>query len=264
MKKKQLQNSFYSLAHAHVYDKVRCERLANQVIAVIENYLTRKPLNAYSCLDLGCSTGIMANKFASRFKKVVGIDVDKSAVTYAKKKYKRKNLTFFTGDATKLKFPANTFDIIVCQELYENLYEQQVLFDEIFRVLTPNGICYFAGDNLLFPIETHYRIPFIHYLPKAVEKKVIRMLGHEKYYIGNWKTFWQIKKMCQNFIIHDYTKKILRDPQKYKFLKLYKYKKMFNMIPESIFSLLYYFLPTYIFILQKPKMNTSNHLKHIS
>lgn len=246
-------SSFYSLAHPHVYDATSKKRIVNQVTEVLKDFLKSTKLNTLTSLDLGCSVGITTSYLSSSFKKITGSDVDKDAIGYAKKIFRKKNLDFIVDDATKTRFKSNMFDVVVCQEVYENVEEPQKLFDEIYRILKHGGVCYFAGDNLLFPIETQYDIPFLLYLPDSVAQLVLKLLGHKKYYLGHFKTYWQLRRLCKNFIVHDYTLKILKNPQKYQFSRLLKYKKIVDFLPDPILSILYYFLPTYIWILEKPK-----------
>ena len=253
MKNTSLANDFYSNAHPIMYDKESRTRVAAQAYKVLSDFLKKKDLSNFTCLDLGCSTGIITYYLAPHFKRIVGIDIDKNAITSARENYKRNNLNFLVQNGKKLKFPTNSFDIIVCQEVYENVDEPDKLLHEIYRVLKPKGVCYFAADNLLFPIESQYKIPFLLYLPDRVAQIVLKLLGYKKFYLGHFKTYWQLKNLCKNFIVHDYTLKILKNPKKYQFSRLLKYKKIVGVLPNSALSFLYYFLPTYIWILEKSK-----------
>jgi len=246
-----LANVFYSTAHSIMYNVKSRRRVATQAYEVIAHFLSKQDLHRLSCLDIGCSTGIITSYFAPHFKRTIGVDIDKNAISFAKKTYKREDLTFRVEDARKLTFPANSFDVIICQEVYENVDEPTKLLSEIYRVLKPGGICYFTADNLLFPIESQYKIPFLLYLPDTVAALILRLLGHKRFYLGHFKTYWGLKTLCKQFIFHDYTLPILRNPQKYKFTRLYKYKNIVNRLPNSILSMLYFFIPTFIWILQK-------------
>lgn len=251
MKKTSLANASYSIAHPIMYNVESRKRVAVQAYKVLAHFLRSDDLSNLSCLDIGCSTGIITSYLSPYFKKTVGVDVDKDAISFAQKTYQNGNLTFKVEDGGNLTFPANSFDIVICQEIYENADKPEKLLSQIYRVLKPQGICYFTGDNLLFPIESQYDIPFLLYLPDSIAKIILRLFGHKKFYLGHFKTYWGLRQLCKKFTVHDYTLQIVRNPETYKFIRLYKYKTFVNLLPSFVLSLLYFFVPTFIWILEK-------------
>ncbi|MBU1862989.1 MAG: class I SAM-dependent methyltransferase [Candidatus Omnitrophica bacterium] len=78
------------------------------------------------------------------------------------------------GDGTKLPFKDNSFDIVFSNSVIEHLgtWERQYLFaKEIMRV---GKNIFVQTPNKYFFIEPHVMTPFIHYLPKKIQKKIIR------------------------------------------------------------------------------------------
>lgn len=250
MKKTSLANASYSVAHPIMYNVESRKRVAIQAYKVLTHFLRRRDLSNLSCLDIGCSTGIITSYLAPFFQKTVGVDVDKDAISFAQKTYRKYDITFKVGDGG-LTFPANSFDIVICQEVYENADKPEKLLNQIYRVLKPKGICYFTGDNLLFPIESQYDIPFLLYLPDSIAKIILRFLGHKKFYLGHFKTYWGLRQLCKKFVVHDYTLPIILNPEIYEFTKLYKYKTFANFLPNFVLSFLYFFVPTFIWVLEK-------------
>lgn len=252
MKRHTLGNDYYSAAHPSVYEKENKLRVAKQAQRILSDFLGSPTLQRLTCLDIGCSVGITSNCFASLFKKVIGVDIDPHAIAIAQKTYRKKNLSFVHEDALNLQLPAHSFDVILCQEVYSYVTNPKRLFSEMYRVLKPGGVVYFAGDNLLFPIESQYKIPFLHWLPDRLSALFLRLLGHEHYYLGHYKTYWALASLCRRFVLTDYTIPVLENPKKFHFSRLYKFKKIVSLLPDSVLGGVKYFLPTFIWILEKP------------
>jgi SAM-dependent methyltransferase len=65
--------------------------------------------------------------------RLVGIDIDKEGVL------KWRLPDTLVGDGKKLPFRDNSFDVILCLEVLEHLYDPFCLFVETYRVLKPQG-----------------------------------------------------------------------------------------------------------------------------
>ncbi len=57
-------------------------------------------------------------------------------------------------DALDTVFEDNKFHVVICNQMYEHVPDPERLMNEIFRILTPGGICYFGAINRLKIIET--------------------------------------------------------------------------------------------------------------
>ncbi len=102
-----------------------------------------------SVLDLACGEGygsFMLSKVASS---VHGVDISAEAIDRAQSKYlsPSNNLHFFRGDASRLNFSDNQFDIVVSFETIEHLYTQEEMISEVRRVLKPEGILIISSPN---------------------------------------------------------------------------------------------------------------------
>jgi hypothetical protein len=58
--------------------------------------------------------------------------------------------------------------------------DPEALLRSIHDVLNPGGICYFAGPNLLWPIEPHVFWPFVHWLPRRLAQGAMRIFGSRR------------------------------------------------------------------------------------
>jgi 2-polyprenyl-3-methyl-5-hydroxy-6-metoxy-1,4-benzoquinol methylase len=245
---KKYQNEYASI-RPQMYDKKSRELKGVRIVKTLEDYFGLGKLKNLTLLDVGASTGIIDNVLAKHFKKVIGTDIDQGGITFAKKKFKQKNLVFKKEDAMALSFKDNQFDVVVCTHVYEHVPNAQKLFDEMHRVLRPGGVCYLAAINALWPIEPHYDLPFLSYLPKSLANIYIKVKGKKEYY-ETPVTYWGLMKLTKSFVRIDYTAKILQRP------KTFGYNNsVFDFVPKVFFnmfsSIAKYIAPTTFWILVK-------------
>ena len=88
---------------------------------------------------------------------------------------------FFKGDARKMKFKKNSFDLVFSSATIEHVgsFKNQVKFlNECYRVT--NNISFITTPNRNYPIDFHTRLPLIHLLPKKIHRNILNFFG-EKY-----------------------------------------------------------------------------------
>jgi len=114
-------------------------------------------------------------------------------------------------------FDNESFDLVICAQVYEHVPDSKQLLAEIKRLLKPNGICYFAAGNRLNLIEGHYKLPFLSVIPKPLAHVYLLILGRGKYYYENHLTYWRLKRLVLQFEfdVVDYTAKVIYEPEKY-------------------------------------------------
>lgn len=108
----------------------------------INSFITEKS----KVLEIGCTNGfssIEINKITNC--NVIGIDINKNSIKNANEKIKSNDLDdskirFEYGDAEDLSiFDDNTFDLIICGNAISFINNKSKAFNEIIRVLKPNG-----------------------------------------------------------------------------------------------------------------------------
>ena len=247
-----LGNASYSTSHKIVIEKKDRLRVARQLFSLLKDYIDPKEFKSLNLLDVGCSAGDITAYFSKYVGKTMGLDVDRQAIKLAIKRYAGfKNLSFIEASGSKLPFKNESFEIVLCNQVYSYVANPEGLMNEILRVMKSRGICLFTGDNLLRPIEPLYNLPFIRLFPKNLTKRLLKLLGYKKIYIGDYKTLWGMKKLLVQFEIEDCTIRVLKNPTKYSFANLIKYEGLINKIPNWILYLMEPFFPTFIFILKK-------------
>ncbi|WP_376692635.1 class I SAM-dependent methyltransferase [Wenzhouxiangella sp. EGI_FJ10409] len=112
-------------------------------------------------LDAACGEGYGSNLLAARARSVTGLDIGEAAVAHARERYRRDNLQFDQGNATKLPYDDGSFDVVVSFETLEHLEAQETLLAEFRRVLRPDGFLVISSpDRKTYSDETGYDNPF--------------------------------------------------------------------------------------------------------
>ena len=104
-------------------------------------------------LDLGCYDGYILRRLRARAKiKGVGIDISPKAVALAKHATQLEGLPgleFIVSDGISLPFSDDSFDVVVCSEIFEHVPDLDGVVSEISRVLTKGGRLYATMPNSL-------------------------------------------------------------------------------------------------------------------
>lgn len=88
-------------------------------------------------LDLGCGDGIFGSVFLGRGRKIVGFDLNQSALDQAIKRGIYASL--IQGDARKLPFSDNTFASVLANSSLEHMTNLEQVLKEIQRVVRRGG-----------------------------------------------------------------------------------------------------------------------------
>lgn len=112
-------------------------------------------------LDAACGEGYGSHLLAARARSVTGLDIGEEAVAHARERYRRDNLRFEQGDATRLPYEDDRFDVVISFETLEHLEHQETLLAEFRRVLRPEGFLVISSpDRKTYSDETGYDNPF--------------------------------------------------------------------------------------------------------
>jgi len=102
-----------------------------------------------SVLDAGCGTGELSAVLAEETDgEVVGVDADPSLLTVA-----RERVPTVAGDATRLPFADDSFDLVVCQALLINLPDPAAAVREFARVAR-HRVAAIEPDNGAVTVES--------------------------------------------------------------------------------------------------------------
>ena len=244
------QHNFSEQYPYSMYDYRRREIKARTMVEVLRDYL-QSDLKTLNLLDIGCSTGIISYYLSHHFGSVVGIDIDRPAVTYASATFQKDNLSFSHSDSLHILQPNDHFDVAICAQVYEHVPDANQMMKEIYRVLKPGGVCYFAAGNRMQLIEPHYNLPFLSMLPQNAANTYLRLTAKGKVYYENHLSYWGLKRLVGNFTIVDYTRKIIENPSRFHAGYLLPSGSIKNWIAKLFARYAYQLLPGYIWLLKK-------------
>jgi len=214
---------------------------AKKIISVLQKFIDLKECNV---LDIGTGSGNIIADIAKHCKSAISVDMhDERQV--------KTGYTFKKVDNEKLPFKDNTFDAAISNHVFEHVPNQTLHLAEIHRVLKKHGILYLATPNKLWPLDPHYKLPFITWLPRKVSNAYLQAVKGKDWDIYS-RTYYHLKKMAKGkFMIHNATLDIIKNPQKYN-LEIYKgLQPIVSMMPRIVLRLLNPIVPTYILILRK-------------
>jgi len=247
------QYGFSDIHSDQVFDVEIRRQKANKILAVLEDYFLGE-VEDLSLLDVGCSSGIMAQVFDKKFNKVVGVDIDSNAVRFAAENFQSESLKFSIQDSMNIAFPDSTFDVVVCAHIYEHVPDARRLLSEIHRVLKSGGVCYFEAGSRLNIMEPHYRLPFLSIIPKPLAHLYLRIAGRGDYYYEKHLTLGQMKKLVSQFDLKDYTLEVVRNPEKYHIAGKIRTGTFKQKLAILGLTSAYWLFPTFIWVLSKRKI----------
>ncbi len=96
-------------------------------------------------LDVGAGTGRVSLSLSLAGAQVTALDVSEKILEVLKRK--NKNIITIVGEAENLPFEKENFDVIVSAFLIVHLKDPKIFFDEVYRVLKPNGLFLVSNIN---------------------------------------------------------------------------------------------------------------------
>ena len=81
-------------------------------------------------LDVGCGNGFVAYKIAQKAHSVFAIDINKSSIELAKRKYNRKNIEYINSDILNYEFEEK-FDYIILSNILEHIKDRKEFLNKI-------------------------------------------------------------------------------------------------------------------------------------
>ncbi len=105
-------------------------------------------------IDIGCGEGYLLS-LLPKIRQVIGLDISKTALVKAKELLKENlYVRLIYGDAQDLPLADNSFNKVVCSEVFEHVPDPELVIKEIYRILKKNGV-------VVISVPDEKRIQFI-------------------------------------------------------------------------------------------------------
>lgn len=153
-------------------------RFAEQILRTTGPFRAT-PTEELAVLDVGCGFGATSLALAEECRSVVGIDPWPKLIDKARADAEERglnNVDFEQADIVSWERP-NQFDLVVLDNVLEHLPDQRTSLKNISSSLKPGGVCYVLVPNRLWPIEVHYKLPFLGWLPLSIANCYLRLSG---------------------------------------------------------------------------------------
>jgi ubiquinone/menaquinone biosynthesis C-methylase UbiE len=243
----------YSLHFPTTKDTATRQRKAAKITQALVTHLQREDLRGLFCLDLGCSIGVISQTLTAAGARIVGVDIDASALKLAICRLDG-HAAFVLSDVGATPFPDETFDVLICSQVYEHTPSLTLLAGEIRRVLKTGGVCFFSGPNRWAVMEEHYHLPFLSWMPKEWADFYVRLSGHAREYYECPRSAGELQVALAGLAIHDLTSEMLRHPERYAMEpEVGRFKYVARCVPDWAWTRLGHVVPNFNWILIKEK-----------
>lgn len=178
MQERQINRQKYFEELAHTSEKY--------YLPYIQQY--KKIVPSMRVLEIGCGDGGNLVPFAKRGCAVMGVDLSPSRIEVAKNCFASLELQgdFVAADIFTVKELERQFDLIICHDVLEHIFDKSQFIENLKKYVKPGGMVFMSFPAWQMPFGGHQQIchsrvlshlPWIHLLPRAVYRGMLRMAG---------------------------------------------------------------------------------------
>lgn len=247
--KRHLQFGFSQQHPEAILDAAGRARKARKILQILA--CERPDLADCRLLEIGCGAGLMTEHFARACRTVVAVDIDAEALRVARARHPAEHVLYALMDSQRHALAPETFDVVVCNHVYEHVPDAARLMDEIERLLAPQGICYFGAGNRLTWMEPHYRLPLLSVVPKWMAHPYLRWFRAQRHYYETHRTYWGLKALVARFHRVDYTLKVIAAPERFAAEDLLRPGSARQRLASFLARRFYWACPTFLWVLRR-------------
>ncbi|MCS6977881.1 MAG: class I SAM-dependent methyltransferase [Gemmatales bacterium] len=176
----------------------RAADFARQIVETCKPFAASPP-ESWEVLDVGCGYGHTAAELAKVCRSVTGIEPSEPLAREAiRLAADIPNLTIRQASVYDLE-PKPLYDLIVLDNVFEHLPDQPGALAILSGCLRPQGVLYLLMPNKLWPMEVHYHLPFLSYLPLSWANRYLRWTGRGTDYTdaSYAPTYWRLRRLLR-------------------------------------------------------------------
>jgi SAM-dependent methyltransferase len=231
-------------------DNLVSENQARRIVSVCSHYSYR-PLEELICLYIGISDEVVTEHLAKNFKKVISAQIDADSPMPDKYLNTSDNIEYICCDSDNMGVLDSSIDVIICDSIYEQVDDRISLMSEIYRILRYDGFCYFGACNKYSIAGNDYYPALLPRLVRAVAGFYNRLSGSKGGFRPRLLSLSSLRKLADNFWLHDYTWLIRHNPKAFHWDDRYRPNGLTANIPGRLFRYIYPFLREWVWILTK-------------
>jgi 2-polyprenyl-3-methyl-5-hydroxy-6-metoxy-1,4-benzoquinol methylase len=158
-------------------------RTSNQLMARKLNLVLNSLQPNSRFIDIGCGTGETLLRAKDKFDKLVGIDNNENAITFATEKTKSiSKIRLINSKDGRIPYPDEYFDSATCLDVLEHMQNPKQCLYEIWRVLKPKSQFFVTVPNWYDIINMRFNRDSFHVQAHTPYGwiKIIKDVGFEK------------------------------------------------------------------------------------
>lgn len=161
-------------------------------------------------LEIGCGDGGNLLPFSEMGCNTVGVDIAESRIKDAKTFFENNQAKgiFIAQDIFKLKELEQSFDIIICHDVFEHIADKKQFLSELSKYLKPHGIVFMSFPAWQMPFGGHQQIckskllshlPFVHLFPAVIYQLLLKSFGENNACIKELLSIKQTRVSIESF-----------------------------------------------------------------
>lgn len=175
-------------------------RLAAQIIDTCSPFLS-KPIADADVLDCGSGYGQTALILGKFSRSVKAIEPSRALHEYAlaaQRDIGQWNVEFVNIGVEELN-DTECFDLAILDNVLEHIGNQREALRRLNNALRRQGVLFVIVPNKLWPIEVHYGLPFLSYLPLSIANLYLRITRRGIDYSDacHAPTYWKVRHLLR-------------------------------------------------------------------
>ena len=176
------------------------KKLALQILDCCAPFL-QKPTTHWDVLDCGSGYGQTAIALAEHCRSVKGIEPSKPLYDFAVAWVQQVGIrnVLFQNLSVESLHDLEQYDLAVLDNVFEHISDQPKALCQLAQSLRPGGLLFMIVPNKLWPIEVHYGLPFLSYLPVPLANVYLRATGRGTDYTdaSYAPTYWKLRTLLR-------------------------------------------------------------------